>query len=74
MVHPPFALLAMGNLRHLLELNRIVPGGAGAGEYARHVMATERRFYEQRDGGIRDLVEWHARRELESVWKRAADT
>jgi hypothetical protein len=68
-------LFAMGHLKHLLELNRIVlcgAGTAGAGEYARHLMATERRFYEQRDGGIRDLVEWQARRERESVWKRAA--
>jgi len=29
--------------------------------YRGHIEATERRFYEERDGGVRDLVEWYAR-------------
>jgi len=68
-------LFAMGSHKHILELNRIVLLGASPGrreEYAHHVEATERRFYEERDGGIQDLVEWYERHRGESVWRRAA--
>jgi hypothetical protein len=40
--------------------------------YARHLEATERRFYEERQGGVEDLVEWHARHDDEPAWSRAA--
>jgi hypothetical protein len=68
-------LFAMGNLKYLLELNTIVLCGQSPRrrqEYARHLEATEQRFYEQREGGIQDLIESYARHHHESAWKRAA--
>ena len=68
-------VFAMGNLKNLLELNTIVLCGtdpARRDQYARHIEATERRFYEERDGGIQDVVEWYARHRSESAWHRAA--
>src|SRR5262245_29574703 len=68
-------LFAMGNLRHLLELNTIVLCGTSPNRrdaFAAHTTATERRFYDERDGGIRDVVEWLAGRPDESPWRRAA--
>ena len=68
-------LFAMGNLKHWLELNTTVLCGrspARRQEYARHLEATEHRFYEEREGGVGDLVEWYSRHEGESVWSRAA--
>ena len=68
-------LFAMGNLKYLLELNTTVLCGTDPmerAEYARHRQTTEQRFYEEQDGGIRDLVEWHDGRGRESVWMRAA--
>jgi hypothetical protein len=66
---------AMGNLKNLLELNTIVLCGTDPTrreQYARHIEATERRFYEEREGGIQDVVEWCARHQRESAWNRAA--
>jgi len=68
-------VFAMGNLKHLLELNTIVLCGtdrARREQYARHREATERRFYEEPDGGIQDLVEWYAAHRGDPVWHRAA--
>lgn len=68
-------LFAMGNLKYLLELNTTVLCGTDAShraEYARHLQLTDQRFYEQQDGGIRDLVEWYQGRRGDSVWLRAA--
>jgi hypothetical protein len=68
-------VFAMGNLKHLLELNTVVLCGndpARRLEYARHRATTEQRFYEEREGGIRDLVEWLERHGWRSVWQRAA--
>ena len=68
-------LFALGNSKHLLELNTLVLCGSGAAPrdaYARHIEATERRFYDERQGGVRDLVEWYARHEDASPWSRAA--
>jgi hypothetical protein len=68
-------VFAMGNLKHLLELNTVVLCGndpARRLEYGRHRATTEQRFYEERDGGIRDLVEWLERHGRRSVWQRAA--
>ena len=56
-------VFAMGQLRHLLELNALVLCGTDADRRERlrpPPEATERRFYEERGGGIRDVVEWHA--------------
>lgn len=68
-------LFAMGNLGNLLELNTLVLCGKSVPKRSAHsymIAATETRFYEQTDGGIRDIVEWHARHRHESVWRRAA--
>jgi hypothetical protein len=68
-------IFAMGHLHYLLELNKVVLCGAGAArqaESARHFEATERRFYEEREGGIQDIVEWLAMHGEDSPWKRAA--
>lgn len=68
-------LFALGSSKHLLELNALVLCGTSPARrqaYAGHLEATERRFYEERQGGVGDLVEWHARHEDESAWSRAA--
>lgn len=68
-------LFAMGNLKYLLELNTTVLCGTDPvkrEEYASHRQSTEQRFYEERHGGIRDLVEWYEGRSGESAWIRAA--
>jgi hypothetical protein len=66
-------IFAMGQLKSVLELNKVVLCGAGDGdESARHLKATENRFYEEREGGIQDIVEWLALHSDESAWKRAA--
>jgi hypothetical protein len=71
----PLDVFAMGNLKYLLELNTIVLCGTDPvrrEQHAGHIEATERRFYEERKGGIQDLVEWLARQRRASVWDRAA--
>lgn len=68
-------LLALGNLRHLLELNTIVLCGddpLARRLNARHIEATGQHFWEQSGGGVRDIVEWHERHRKETVWQRAA--
>ena len=68
-------LLAMGNLKFFLELNALVLFGrdAGArGDAALQIAATERRFYEQEGGGIREVVEWYNLHRGRSPWRRAA--
>ncbi len=71
-------VFAMGNLKHLLELNRLVLCGASDDRrvaYARHLAATEERFYGDGGdgaGGVRDVVEWvEAHRDV-TPWERAA--
>jgi len=68
-------LLAMGNLKQLLELNTMVLCGVSAerrAAHAGHVAATEQRFYDDRDAGIEDLMHWYALHADEPVWIRAA--
>ena len=68
-------LFAMGHLKYWLELNTTVLCGTDPmerAEYARHRQTTEQRFYEEQDGGIRDLVEWYQGRGGGTVWTRAA--
>lgn len=70
-------VFAMGHLKHLLELNTLVLCGTSPVRrkaYQRHIEATARRFYEERGGGIRDIVEWSARLAKQPVWERAAGT
>lgn len=67
--------LALGNLKHLLELNTIVLCGEEPSARrlnARHIAATERHFWDESRGGVRDIVEWHDRHRNETVWQRAA--
>jgi hypothetical protein len=68
-------LFAMGNLKLMLEMNALVLCGSDAAERARaasHLTATERRFYEQEGGGIREVVEWYEIHRADSPWRRAA--
>jgi hypothetical protein len=68
-------VFALGNLKHLLELNTLVLYGASTArraDHAGHLAANERRFYEERAAGVRDVVEWYARNAGESPWDRAA--
>jgi hypothetical protein len=54
---------AMGNLKHLLELNYLVLCGASPDRraaYVRHLQASEQRFYGDGVAGVRDVVEWVA--------------
>jgi hypothetical protein len=66
---------AMGHLKALLEINALVLCGPDERRRAlakSHLAATERRFYEQDGGGIRDVVEWCELHRGECPWKRAA--
>lgn len=68
----PFAL---GSLHELLEINRLVlcgPLASRRNAYAEHLKATERHFYDEREGGVRDLVEWMEDHRRHGVWERAA--
>lgn len=68
-------LFALGNSKRLLELNTLVLCGkdpAKRNQYREHSQATEQRFYEAREGGIGDIIEWYALHQKESVWKRTA--
>lgn len=68
-------VFSMGKHKYLLELNNIVlcgPDQTLRAEFAQHLKATEKRFYDEPEGGIEDIVEWRARHLRESVWKLAA--
>jgi hypothetical protein len=68
-------LFAMGNLKFLLEFNTRVLCGTNPARreaYARHTEATEHRFYEDREAGVRDVIEWHESHRDDPVWDRAA--
>jgi hypothetical protein len=68
-------LFAMGNLKYLLELNTRVLCGTNPARreaYARHTEATEQRFYDEREAGVQDVIEWHESHRDDPVWDRAA--
>jgi hypothetical protein len=68
-------LFAKGNSKLFLEMNAVVLCGRderGRASAAAHLAATERRFYEQTDGGIGDLMAWYAIHRRGSPWQRAA--
>ena len=68
-------LFALGNLRYLLELNRLVLCGTDPGklkDYADHIDATEAHFYGHTEGSIGRIIEWHAGHQHRSPWRRAA--
>lgn len=68
-------VFALGQLKQLLELNTLVLCGSSEtrrAAHAGHRAATERRFYDERDAGIQDVVEWYAGHDDEPAWSRAA--
>ena len=68
-------LLAFGQSAQLLELNARVLCGSDPAERRRlapHLAATEQHFYDDQQGGVRDLVEWYAGHRRLSAWRRAA--
>ncbi|MEZ5785458.1 MAG: hypothetical protein R3D62_02990 [Xanthobacteraceae bacterium] len=68
-------LFSYGNLRLFLELNARVLCGQDhdvRSEAAGHLAATDEHFYDAIDGGIRDVIEWHALHADEPAFKRAA--
>jgi hypothetical protein len=65
----------VGHSGWLLELNTRVLCGLDPQrrrEFSRHIEATERHFYDQHDAGIQGLVDWLARHQADTVWRRAA--
>jgi hypothetical protein len=59
----------------MLEINATVLCGsdpAGRAEFADHLAATEEHFFNNTEGGIKDLYNWYCAYRSESVWKRAA--
>ena len=68
-------LFALGNLKYLLELNRLVLCGTDSRklkDYANHIDATEQHFYGHTEGSIGSIIEWHAGHKHRSPWRRAA--
>ena len=68
-------LFALHNVGLLLEINATVLCGVGQANrapYAAHLAATERRFFGDDEGGIKDLLEWYGEHRDDSIWKRAA--
>jgi hypothetical protein len=68
-------LFALGNSELMVALNHLVlcgDGWQGDPEFRPHREATEAYFYEQREGGIGDLMQWYALHERNGAWKLAA--
>ncbi len=68
-------IFALGQLSHWLKLNAVVLCGTGpqvADQNHRLLRATEARFYDEPEGGIRDIMEWRSLNIEKSVWRRAA--
>ena len=75
MIERKVDLFSFGQLRAFLELNALVL--CGQDDQVRldsmpHLVATEKHFFDNLDGGIRDVVEWYDLHASESVWIRAA--
>lgn len=67
--------LMMGQHRSLMELNSRVLCGTDVQvrrQSADLIANTEKRFYEQDGGGIRDIVNWYSLHGGDTVWERAA--
>jgi hypothetical protein len=68
-------LFELQHLDLMLEINATVLCGndpARRVEFAEHLAATERRFFNNEEGGIKDLLDWYGKHRDESAWKRAA--
>lgn len=59
----------------MLEINATVLCGRDPArrlEFAQHLAATEAHFFNNVEGGIKDLYHWYCAYRSESIWKRAA--
>ncbi len=68
-------LFDLQQLNLMLEINATVLCGRDPArrlEYAQHLAATEAHFFNNVEGGIKDLYNWYCAYRSESVWKRAA--
>ncbi|UZE89409.1 hypothetical protein [Pseudomonas viciae] len=68
-------LFDLQQLNLMLEINATVLCGRDPArrlEYAQHLAATEEHFFNNVEGGIKDLFNWYCAYRSESVWKRAA--
>lgn len=68
-------LLTSMHAAWLLELNHLVLCGRDPrvrGEHRAHLEATARRFYQQEEFNIDDILRWHEKHASESPWRRAA--
>ncbi|MFJ2536048.1 MULTISPECIES: hypothetical protein [unclassified Pseudomonas] len=68
-------LFDLQQLNLMLEINATVLCGTDPvrrQEYAQHLAATEEHFFNNVEGGIKDLFNWYCAYRSESVWKRAA--
>ena len=68
-------LFDLQQLNLMLEINATVLCGRDPAhrlEYAEHLAATEEHFFNNVEGGIKDLYNWYCAYRSESVWKRAA--
>lgn len=59
----------------MLEINAVVLCGRDPArrlEFTEHLAATENHFFNNAEGGIKDLFNWYGAHRGDSVWKRAA--
>lgn len=68
-------LFELQQVNLMLELNATVLCGRDPRrrrEFAQHLAATEAHFFNNVEGGIKDLYNWYCSYRSDSVWKRAA--
>lgn len=68
-------LFDLQQLNLMLEINATVLCGSDPErrvEFAQHLIATEAHFFNNVEGGIKDLYNWYCSYGSDSVWKRAA--
>ena len=68
-------LFDLQQLNLMLEINATVLCGRDPArrlEFAQHLVATEEQFFNNVEGGIKDLYNWYCSYRSDSVWKRAA--
>ena len=68
-------LFDLQHLNLMLEINATVLCGRDPArrlEFAQHLAATEEHFFNNVEGGIKDVFNWYQGHRNESVWKRAA--
>ncbi|WP_409314739.1 hypothetical protein [Pseudomonas putida] len=68
-------LFDLQQLNLMLEINATVLCGSDPArrlEFAPHLAATEAHFFNNVEGGIKDLYNWYCAYRSDSVWKRAA--